>query len=80
MAGFARTEERPKAAARTQTQYVRNAPVPLDFSLFEYLEGIVNFDPKVAHCTFQLAVTKQQLDSPETLCALIYQSHFGAAH
>ncbi len=50
------------------------------FSLLRHFERIVYFDAKVSNCTFQLGMSKQQLDGAQILCSPIDQRDLRASH
>ena len=52
----------------------------LDLSLLRHFESVVNLDPKVADCAFQLDVPEQQLHDPKVLRAAVDQRGLGAPH
>ena len=49
----------------------------LHFCLLCYLQCIIDLDTEVSDCTFQLAMSKQQLYSSEIFCPAINQRCFG---
>ena len=52
----------------------------LHLCLLGHFKCVVYLDAEVSHCTFELSVTKQQLDRPEILRAAIDQRRFSPAH
>jgi hypothetical protein len=42
-----------------------------NFGLLCNVKGIIQLNSQITHSTFQLGVTKQQLDSTQVLCAAV---------
>jgi len=49
-----------------------------DFNLFHNQKGVVDINPKIPNCAFNLGVTQQELDGPETACSPVDHSGFGS--
>ena len=43
-----------------------------DVNLFCYCEGIIHFDPEIAHRAFDFGVSKEQLDCSQVTGSLVY--------
>jgi len=54
-------------------------PAALHLRLLRHFESVVDLDPKVADCAFQLGVPEQQLDGSKILRATVDQRRLGAA-
>ena len=52
----------------------------LDFGLFRNLKRVINLNSKVSNSAFQLAMTQQELNSPQVLRSLVDQRSLGPAH
>jgi hypothetical protein len=53
-------------------------PVALHLRLLRHFESVVDLDPRVADCAFQLGVPEPQLDGPKILLAPVDQRCLGA--
>jgi len=49
-----------------------------DFNLFHNQKGVVDINPKIPNCAFNLGVTQQELDGPEITCSPVDHSGFGS--
>lgn len=63
-----------------QTNEVRPAPQPLDFSLLRDLKRVINLDPEVSDSAFQLAMSEQELNGAQVLRSLVDQRGLSPAH
>jgi len=53
---------------------------PSDLGLLRHLEGVFDFNAEVAHCTFQLGMSEQQLHRSTVLRPPVDQRSLGASH
>jgi hypothetical protein len=53
-------------------------PAALHLRLLRHFESVVDLDPKVADCAFQLGVPELQLDGSKILRATVDQHRLGA--
>ena len=48
------------------------------FNLFRNQKGVVDINPQIPNCAFNLGVTQQELDGPEITCSPVDHSGFGS--
>src|SRR5450631_1044476 len=67
------------AGLRPSSPTVATSPARLHFSLLRDLQRVVDLDPEVSDCAFQLGVSTQELNRPKIPGAPVDQRRLGAS-